>query len=264
MTIAEPIASYGVLEHRELNDELEAHVEELEVLGFTIIEGAVGPERLSALREKLDRMHAAQVGRVVFTPDEDLVRCPLAHDDEFIAVATDPRVLEICRRLLGGNLVLLQQNAILNLPATEQYQSRWHRDLPYQHFVSTKKLALNALLAVDDFTAENGGTFVLPSSHMFETFPSARFIRAHERLAAAPAGAFIMMDAMLFHRAGANRSQGVRRGVNHLIGRPLLTQQIDIPRMLGGRHADDPFLNAYLGYRWNPAPDVATWQEKRA
>ena len=263
MSADDEVLSYGVLQRRELRDAIDAHVEEIEVLGFTVIEDAVGSERLAPLRAKLDALHAAQAGKVTFAPDEDLVRCPLAQDEAFLAPATDPQVLEISRRLLGDNLVLLQQNAILNRPATAQHQSRWHRDLPYQHFVSSKRLALNALLALDDFTEETGGTFVLPGSHMFEAFPSARLVKAQERVARARAGAPIITDAMPSHRAGANNSKAVRRGLNHVIGRPLLVQQIDIPRMLNGRHANDPVLAPYLGYRWNPAPDVAAWQAKR-
>jgi hypothetical protein len=257
--------SYGILEQRTLADAFDGHVEEIDVLGYTILDSGLAPGKLQQIRDRLDGLLAGVSAGdgPAFRPDRDLVRCPLAHDDLFLEVATLPGIVELSRRVLGDTFVLLQQNAILNQPSREQHQSRWHRDLPYQHFVSSRKLAINALLAVDDFTFETGGTVVLPGSHMFEAFPSERLVRRHETTVEARAGDVILMDSMLFHRAGENISSGVRRGVNHLIGRPLLVQQMDIPRMLDGRHADDPFLNAYLGYRWNPAPDVATWQAKR-
>ena len=66
-----------------------------------------------------------------------------------------------------------------------------------------------------------------------------------------------------FHRAGENSSEAPRRGVNHLIGLPFLAQQIDIPRALGGRYADDPFLGRYLGYKWAPAASVDDWRRAR-
>jgi hypothetical protein len=49
--------------------------------------------------------------------------------------------------------------------------------------------------------------------------------------------------------------------VNHVIGLPILSQQIDIPRSLGGKWSDDPFLSKYLGYRWNPKPSVLEWRQ---
>ena len=76
-------------------------------------------------------------------------------------------------------------------------------------------------------------------------------------------GTFIVMNAMAFHRAGKNSSRDPRRGINHLIGLPFLAQQIDIPRMLDGAHAEDPFLAQYLGYKWGPAASVEAWRSAR-
>jgi ectoine hydroxylase-related dioxygenase (phytanoyl-CoA dioxygenase family) len=71
------------------------------------------------------------------------------------------------------------------------------------------------------------------------------------------------MDAMMFHRAGRNTSDAVRRGINHLIGRPFLAQQIDIPRMLDREPPQDSVLSRYLGYRWAPAVSVEAWRNAR-
>jgi ectoine hydroxylase-related dioxygenase (phytanoyl-CoA dioxygenase family) len=258
--------SYGVMRQRLLADEVDANVEEIEVLGYTVAPSGLDAERLARLRTLIDEAYdrqAAQGASRDLGAESDIVRSPLAFDDLFLQVAMLPGVLEIARRMLGDNLVLLQQNAIINQPLSPQYQSRWHRDLPYQHLVASRALAVNALLCVDDFTFETGGTVVLPGSHLFEEFPSSRLVGSCERTIGAPAGSVIMMNAMLYHRAGANISSGARRGVNHLIGRPLLAQQIDLPRLLGPRFADDPTLGPFLGYRWNPAADVESWRDKR-
>lgn len=257
--------SYGITESRQPVDQVDVHLEEIEFRGYTIVPSGLDAATLQDLRRRLDVLHAEDMasGSHHFAADRDLVRCPFGRDEAFLAVATLPAVIAVAQRALGENIVLLQQNAILNQPTDEHYQSRWHRDLPYQHFVASRRLAVNALLCVDDFTAETGGTVVLPGSHMFEGFPSAGLVAKEERVAEAPAGSVIMMDALLYHRAGANVSQGARRGVNHVIGRPFLAQQIDIPRQLNGRYSDDPSLASYLGYRWNPAVDVATWRNAR-
>ena len=256
---------YGITETRSVIDDVDAYLEEIEFRGYTVVPSGLSPETLDDLRRRLDVLHAQEkaAGSDGFTADEDLIRCPLALDESFLAVATLPIVLDVAQRARGESRVLLRRNATFNQPAREPYGSRWHRDIPYQHFVASQRLAVNALLCVDDFTSETGGTVVLPGSHRFETFPSSRLIAKEQRVAIAPAGSVIMMDAMLYHRAGANVSTGVRRAVNHLIGRPMLAQQIDIPRQLNGRNADHPFLNGYLGYRWNPASDVSTWRSLR-
>jgi ectoine hydroxylase-related dioxygenase (phytanoyl-CoA dioxygenase family) len=262
----EQVLSYGVLESRRLKDDLDAHVEEIEFLGYTVVESGLTREEIGALRASIDvnyERQLAETANVAMAADADILRCPLAYDDRFLKVATLAPLMAICERLLGVNFVLLQQNAIINRPSSKEFQSRWHRDLVYQHFVSSKKLALNALLCIDDFSIETGGTVVLPGSHVFEVFPSTRLVKNHERTADAKSGSLLILDAMLFHRSGLNKTQNNRRGVNHVIGRPLLAQQIDLPRLLDGRHADDPFLRRYLGYQWNPASSVTTWRAAR-
>lgn len=261
---AEP-TSYGILRQRTNADALDAHVEDVEVTGFTVIESDLEAEVLADLRERADRLQRDQVAAVAdFNPDQDIVRCALVQDDLFLRVATLPTMLEMSRRLLGDSIVLLQQNVIFAQPSAPQYQARWHRDLPYQHFTASGRLAISLLVCLDDFTVETGGTMVLPGSHMFEAFPSARLVQARQESVEARAGSVIVMDAMLYHRTGNNISPAVRRGINHVVGRPFLVQQIDIPRQLGGRLADDSQLAPYLGYRWNPAPDVDAWRRQRS
>jgi ectoine hydroxylase-related dioxygenase (phytanoyl-CoA dioxygenase family) len=267
--LEEDVLSYGILEKRILQDGLDANVEELEYNGYTVISSGISSAELTTIREGVDRSYERQLtesiaASAVLKSDNDILRCPLAYDDIFLKIASAAPLMELCRRVIGTNFVLLQQNAIINRPTTKEYQSRWHRDLLYQHFVTTKKLALNALFCVDDFSFETGGTVVLPGTHRVEAFPSSRFVKIYEKVLNAAAGSIVVLDAMLFHRSGYNISTQNRRGVNHVIGRPLLVQQLDLPRILNGKHSEDPFLRRYLGYQWNPAPDVATWRSQRA
>jgi ectoine hydroxylase-related dioxygenase (phytanoyl-CoA dioxygenase family) len=264
--VEESVPSYGVSATRIALEEKDRRAEEIEYLGYTIIESAMSVSALRGIADAIDRYYdqqTAETASVAMHKDADILRCPLVYDDIFLEIATIKPLIEVCECLLGLHFVLLQQNAVINRPTSKEYQSRWHRDLPYQHFVTSKRLAINALLCVDEFTLETGGTLVLPGTHMFEEFPSSRFVNKHERVIGAPAGSMVLMDAMLFHRGGYNISGRNRRGVNHLIGRPILTQQIDMPRLLEGRHADDEFLRRYLGYQWNPAGSVAAWRRQR-
>ena len=185
----------------------------------------------------------------------------LAYAPEFLEVATAPPLMKLAARVLGDEFLLLMQNGIINRSERENHQAKWHRDLNYQHWTSSKALAVNALFCIDDFTLENGATFVLPGTHHVPEFPTAGFTRKFERQIQAPAGSFLILDAMLFHRAGANRANGVRRAVNHVIGRPFMAQQIDLPSALeraGIEPSGDPAVRRYLGYRWSPARDVVT------
>lgn len=247
----------------------DVHVEELRYEGFTLVPSGLEAAELADLRARLDDVYARQVAEaggeeaLARCSDLDVARAPLAYDPAFVSVAANPNLLAVVEWMLGSNFVLMQQNGLLTRPATDNYQARWHRDLSYQHWISSEPLAINALLALDEFTVESGATYVLPASHHRPEFPSDQYVRRHERPLEAPPGTFLVLDGMLFHRAGRNVSTRPRRGVNHVIGRPFLGQQFDFAALLGDRYADHDLLARYLGYRWRPQPDVVSWRAQR-
>lgn len=262
------VSSYGVSVAARGGDELDTKVEELTRNGYTLLDSGLDEVSLEELRTQLADVYSRQADALETaslegSDDADVARCLLAYDPRFLDLATNRPLIDLCRRLFGDSFVLLQQNGVINRPSRAHYQLRWHRDLPFQHWVASKPIAIAALLCLDEFNPTTGGTHALPGSHRHEEFPSDSFVRRHEQVMAAPPGTFIVMDAMMFHRAGQNSSPEPRRGINHLIGLPFLSQQIDLPRMLGGAHADDPFLARYLGYQWAPAESVESWRSRR-
>jgi ectoine hydroxylase-related dioxygenase (phytanoyl-CoA dioxygenase family) len=262
-------SSYGVCRVTSAGDPTDALVEEILRCGYVVADSGLSPAEIDTYRRRLDEVYKRQQqevgGEAVLESinDANVVRCVLAYDDAFLQMATLPVVLRVAKRLLGEPVVLLMQNGVINPPGQRHFQINWHRDLNYQHWVNSRPLALSALLCLDPFSRETGGTHVLAASHLKEEFPSEEFIRRHERVVEASPGSVILFDSMLFHRAGQNTSSIIRRAVNHVIGVPILGQQISIPDMLQGRHQDDPFLAGYLGYRWNPRPSVLQWRMQK-
>lgn len=270
MMLDKTVGSYGVTRARKDGDETDLVVEELFNLGCTTFDSGLSPEELQEIREGLARVYDLQSAEMksaglelAGSKDADVVRCPLVYDTVFIKLATNKRLVDVCTRIFGDSFVLLQQNGLINQPVRKHYQTNWHRDLPFQHWTATAPLAVAALLCVDEFNETTGGTYLLPGTHRAEEFPSDSFVLKHQQVTIAKAGTFLLMDAMAYHRAGANTSQGPRRAVNHLIGRAFLGQQIDIPSLLGPSHAEDSFKARYFGYKWKPQPSVVAWRSQR-
>jgi len=114
------------------------------------------------------------------------IRLPLAYEPMFLELATNAKIIEICRRLIAGYVVLNQQNGVINPPNSERYNQRaWHRDLPYQHFVSSRRLRSMRCFA-SIVTIENGATRFCPRRSS-ELFPSDRFAEAEAVTITAPA-----------------------------------------------------------------------------
>ncbi|MDQ2946685.1 MAG: phytanoyl-CoA dioxygenase family protein [Acidobacteriota bacterium] len=264
------VGSYGILQTgATAGDTTDRLVEEISVRGFAVMPQAIEADAILELSRRLDAVYAAQCNEVggesvlLEMHDADIVRCPLAYDDIFLSLARHPAVMELLRRLLGDNFVLLMQNGIINRPERVQAQTRWHRDLNYQHWVSTAPLAVSFLVCLEDFNKDTGGTVFLPASHKFAQFPSTDLVGACEATVDAPSGSILIFDSMTFHRASINPSNRIRRGINHVVGKPILGQQVDLPTVLGRAAPDDPWLAAYLGYRWNPVQDVKNWRLRK-
>lgn len=265
------VKTYGVKEFSRSTSDVDKHVEEIKLLGYTILHSVLSDSELESARQKIDRIYQMQVEEIggerqlEIIGDIYVAMCLLAYDEFFLSMATHPKVLPVVEKFLGDYFVLLLQNGIINMPdvGNEQNPARWHRDLGYQHFISTRPLSITALFCIDDFSEEMGGTYVLPASHKTETFPSEEFVKEHERVVNARAGSVIVLDAMLYHRGGHNRSQQLRRGVNNIYTLPLIKQQINLPKMLKGKYRDDAFLSKLLGYESEPDETVIKFRKKR-
>lgn len=260
---------YGRVEQTNVDGEVARYVEEIAVRGFTVIPGLFSPEQLKEWREKIDSVYQtqeAEFGReeLIAIQELDMCRAPLLYDFEFMQLATHPLILSVVKAILGDWFILNLQNAIINRPNQKHHQSSWHRDLPYQNWVISRPLAINALLAIDEFSEITGGTHVVPFTHKTEVLPSDSYIDANRIVAAAPAGSAIVFDSMLFHRAGANRSPNIRRAVNHLYTTPILKQQYDFPRALGARPDIDAATAQLLGYTSQVPLDDRVWRSNRA
>jgi ectoine hydroxylase-related dioxygenase (phytanoyl-CoA dioxygenase family) len=260
---------YGVREGTVSETALARHVEEVRIVGYTIVPQLVDAETLEVIRGRLDdayRRQADEVGgeeRLQAIADGNIVRCLLSADQYFLDLATHPRILGLLRELLGEYYILQQQNGVINPPARQHHQSSWHRDLPYQHFVSSRPLAISALWCIDAFNERTGGTCVLPASHKYEPAPSETYVNSHAHGIVAAAGDALVFDCMLFHRAGNNRSDCPRRAVNHVYALPFLKQQINLPSALSGHLSDDPFLRRFLGFDSHPAASALEWRQSR-
>lgn len=264
-----PPLRYGVKEQLQSETAAECAAEEVRVRGWSVVRSGLSSEQLDDLRERLDTIRLRQREQVgaaaLATMGEDaFIRLPLAHDSAFLELARHPEVLAVMERIFDGYFILMLQNGVWNDPEADQrYLLSYHRDLPYQHLVTSRPIAVNAMFCLDEFSPRSGGTVVLPGSNRIESFPSDAYIAANEMQLSAPAGSFVLFDAMLYHRAGRNHGERVRRGVNMVYSLAFLKQQISLPDALGPGPASDPQLRQLLGYESAPSKDLGAWYAAR-
>ena len=225
--------SYGVTENNNCFDEIDFIIESLQINGFTTMDSGYNSEFIEKLKlasETYANQYIDKYGVEKLSKSSEInnYRAPAISDAIFMEVAANKKIMEICTRILGPGYFLNQQNLVINPPQSQNYnQLRFHRDLPYQHYVSSRPLAINTLLAIDDFTLENGATVVLGGTHKFEKFPSEKFIEENRKQIEVQAGTYLILDCMTYHAASQNMSKKNRIGLNHVYSTLMLRPQID-------------------------------------
>jgi ectoine hydroxylase-related dioxygenase (phytanoyl-CoA dioxygenase family) len=127
------------------------------------------------------------------------------------------------------------QNGLVLPPCGEtvprRFQTTFHRDFP--RYLDGYVASINTFLAIDDFTATNGATLLVPGSHQRAEAPDRDEMEATAIPALCPAGSMIVFDSTLWHAAGANVSGADRLAINQQFTRSFIKQQVDYVRALG-------------------------------
>ena len=131
------------------------------------------------------------------------------------SMAIDPAILGVMDHFLlkgcrGYHLNLTQAIRI----GPGEPQQVIHRDDLMFNFVHPEfEAMINAMWAVDDFTAENGATHVVPGSHKW---PLDRQAQPHEEAQGVmKCGSVLVYLGSLQHGGGANRTNKPRTGIVH-------------------------------------------------
>ena len=210
--------------------------------GYLVVENALDPELLAALREGMeaiedgvrrdtlpgwlrrhvslerDRTRHLRAGQVDSDAISNVMELPL-----FAPVFRDlivyPRVLDILEALFESTEFSFHNyKCICKMPGNEA-PFQWHRDLPYlQH---TSPNLLTCMLCLDAMTEENGATVVCPGTHRIpheqvterdQDIPEEE-VPAERVTVECPAGSAVLFHVNLIHGGGPNRSAGKRRNV---------------------------------------------------
>ena len=263
-----PVGNYGVLVQDNPDSEFDEIAGTMRRIGYAIIDSGYSATELRKLSETFNRTRNAYVkkhgeARLRRANEFHTVRAPLAHgDSSFVRLATNQNLLSVLDKLIVGKFILKQQNGLISPPGETHAQAAWHRDFPYQHYVSNTPLGVNALFCVDDFTRENGSTFVLPASHQIANYPSESYIQRNALQVEAKAGQYILLDCMLFHSGGFNQTNVDRRAINHVFTIPYFKQQIKLPELMKST-ALDPAEKEIFGFEFQEPLSVDEFLNSR-
>ncbi len=193
--------------------------------GYAVIENAIAPEELERLRARLDAQAAGEAanGQVYNDIGHNRRIFNLINKGAvFRELALHPLAIAASRHLLGPDFLMssITANIVLS-PGVAQYH---HRD---QTADFRCPVVAQLLWTLDDFTAENGATRVIPRSDRWEPdlAPwSQDQLEALIQPIVAPAGSAIIFGGMTVHSAGANNTDKPRRGILAYYTKPFYRQ----------------------------------------
>lgn len=226
----------------ELNAEetktVELAVDEVRDQGFAVVEGFLSLDRLEGLREALAPVFALTGNRKVDGgkrgwPGVQTVHIPnlYAKTRAIDELSIHPVLLKIVEGVLGPAFQMSVAVAMCPGPGCDK--QGLHQDdslcpMPRPH----APLVANTLIALDDFTLENGATMLVPESHKWSRPVEPDYEPARATLGA---GDLLIWDGAVWHGGGANKTEDqVRRSINLNFNVSWLRQQenqyIGIPR----------------------------------
>lgn len=132
-------------------------------------------------------------------------------------------------------------------------QPNWVEDEP--PVLIAPPACVNVMWMLVDFSAENGGTNVVPGSHLYGRYPNKESQKGVETVAATgPAGTAMVFDGRIWHGTGANTSDGERLGLLTTFCGPQFRTQENFALGTSKEVVEEasPDLLALLGFKvWN-------------
>lgn len=113
----------------------------------------------------------------------------------------------------------------------KSYASEIHRDV--RTFSTDVNLMINTLVMLDDFTEENGATYLLSGSQFQSKKPSKEDFYKNASRAVAKKGSIIFWHSNLWHAAGENKTNQERTSVTPMYTKPFVKQQFDYVNAVG-------------------------------
>lgn len=216
--------------------------------GFTVVPGAVDVETAARWRDALDQLttaqHAALTERTAI--DDFMVHNPMMSNPVFFGVLEHPSVIAALDTFLGDTSIVYAFTTSSMPAGGSNYSRRVHVDCP--RVIPGYITNLGVIVALDDFTAENGATYFLPGSFEREDPPTDdEFFAGAERVFP-KRGDLVVFNARTFHYGGVNSTATTRHALTINACRSYMRQRFDYPRMIGEGRDLSETLRRVLGY----------------
>ena len=224
----------------------------LDTDGWVVYENAIEPEFIDRINEDIEDGYICRRNiqkKNGISADMDGTLHHLLERDNFsIPLLERMYCHDEITQYFGGKYILNGMNGVIHSKQERPYLSNMHRDI--RTFMIETKILLQMIIALDDFTLQNGATHFLSGSHKIALRPDETFFYTNADRATVLKGSIIVFDSNLWHAAGENFTAKPRRALTLGFTRPFFKQQMDYSRFLGYDFVAGlkPELRQVIGY----------------
>jgi len=185
----------------------------------------------------------------------------IGEEPSFFNYLEETPIHEYVARYFEGEFILNSFGGAINTTDSSNYAHQIHRDV--RTYSNQPLIMLNTLVMLDDFTAENGATWMLSGSHKYEEKPSQKYFYEHAKQAIGKAGSILVFNSNVWHAGGKNTSDQVRRSITPMYSKPYIKQQFDYPRIVGYENQSklSDSMQQILGYNSRTPATLNEWYQ---
>lgn len=149
---------------------------------------------------------------------------------------------------MGGNI----------LTKGTSYANNIHREI--RSFSGNLPLMLNTLCFLDDFTHENGATWLMHRGHIQSDKPTEEDFMKQAFQVTGKSGSIAVWNSNLWHRAGVNNTDKPRRSITPEFTKPFMKQGFDYTQFVTDNTSH--YLKQVLGYYSRTPSTLDQWYQQ--
>jgi ectoine hydroxylase-related dioxygenase (phytanoyl-CoA dioxygenase family) len=211
----------------------EARVREVQERGFTLVEGVLESWEIPPLKDLLETCIDEDLqrwgGKSDFR-DGWMVQNLMMRGLPFALLLENEAIQAYFSALLGDTCIIYAYTSSSMPPGGSNFSHRIHVDCP--RVIPDYITNATCLIALDDYTPENGATYFLPGSQHRLDKPSEEEFLARAERGYPRAGDAVFFNCRTYHMGGQNKTNLARHAIGMQAVRSYMRQRFDFPRMV--------------------------------
>jgi ectoine hydroxylase-related dioxygenase (phytanoyl-CoA dioxygenase family) len=205
---------------------------EFNELGWTIVNDVLSSDDVRIFREELERCIKEDLQKWAGKDYRDayMVYALMTRGDCFAGFLENKILHAYMDAVLGDTCLVNAYTSSSMPPGGTNYSNRVHVDAP--RFIPDYITNAGMIVALDDFTPENGAMSALPYSTKRQSRPSDEEYEREAVRICPKAGQGIFVNARVWHRGERNDTDKARHSITMNCCRSYMRTQFDYPRMV--------------------------------